>query len=94
MHPFFNGSVLTLLARYKLDVPLVGLQADIINIHKSWCDPRATLTISPTPEAFETSVKLHGMPPEKWRFIGFPTRPASATTHAPTSTRSTSREGR
>jgi processive 1,2-diacylglycerol beta-glucosyltransferase len=74
VHPFFNGSVLTLLARYKLDVPLVGLQADIINIHKSWCDPRATLTISPTPEAFETSVKLHGMPPEKLEIIGFPTR--------------------
>jgi processive 1,2-diacylglycerol beta-glucosyltransferase len=74
VHPFFNGSVLTLLKRYKLDVPLVGLQADIINIHRSWCDPRATLTICPTPEAFETSVKLHGMPPEKLSVIGFPTR--------------------
>ena len=74
VHPFFNGSVLTLLKRYKLDVPLVGLQADIINIHRSWCDPRATLTICPTPEAFETSVKLHGMPPEKMEIIGFPTR--------------------
>ncbi len=74
VHPFFNGSVLTLLKRYKLDVPFVGLQADIINIHRSWCDPRATLTICPTPEAFETSVKLHGMPPEKLEVIGFPTR--------------------
>ena len=74
VHPFFNGSVLTLLNRYKLDVPFVGLQADIINIHKSWCDPRATLTICPTPEAFETSVKLHCMPPEKLEIIGFPTR--------------------
>jgi UDP-N-acetylglucosamine:LPS N-acetylglucosamine transferase len=74
VHPFFNGSVLTLLNRYKLDVPFVALQADIINIHRTWCDPRATLTICPTPEAFETSVKLHGMPPEKMEIIGFPTR--------------------
>lgn len=74
VHPFFNGSVLTLLARYKLNVPFVGLQADIINIHRTWCDPRATLTICPTPEAYETSVKMHGMPPEKLEIIGFPTR--------------------
>lgn len=74
VHPFFNGSVLTLLNRYRLDVPFVALQADIINIHRSWCDPRATLTICPTPEAYETSVKLHGMPPEKLEIIGFPTR--------------------
>jgi len=74
VHPFFNGSVLTLLNRYRLDVPFVALQADIINIHRSWCDPRAILTICPTPEAYETSVKLHGMPPEKLEIIGFPTR--------------------
>jgi UDP-N-acetylglucosamine:LPS N-acetylglucosamine transferase len=74
VHPFFNGSVLTLLGRYKLPVPFVGLQADIINIHRSWCDPRTTLTICPTAEAFETSVKMHGMPPEKLEIIGFPTR--------------------
>ncbi len=74
VHPFFNGSVLTLLKRYRLNVPFVGLQADIINIHRSWCDDRATLTICPTPEAFETSVKMHGMAPEKLEIIGFPTR--------------------
>lgn len=74
VHPFFNGSVLNILGRHKLDVPFVALQADIINIHRTWCDPRATLTICPTPEAFETSVKKHGMPPERLEIIGFPTR--------------------
>ncbi len=73
VHPFFNGSVLSILHRHRLGVPFVALQADIINIHRTWCDPRATLTICPTPEAFETSVKRHGMPPEKLEIIGFPT---------------------
>lgn len=73
VHPFFNGSVLNILEKLKLDIPFVALQADLINIHRSWCDPRATITLCPTAEARERSLK-HGMPPDKLQVCGFPTR--------------------
>lgn len=73
VHPFFNGSVLDILDFYKLDIPFYALQADIINIHGSWCDPRATLTLCPTQEAYDSSIQ-RGMAPEKLKICGFPTR--------------------
>lgn len=73
VHSMFNGSVLKLLKSCRMDVPLVTLQADIINIHKSWCEPNAFRTICPTPEAYECSLR-HGMPAEKLVYMGFPTR--------------------
>ena len=74
VHAMFNGSVLKLLKSCGMgDIPLVTLQADIINIHKSWCEPHAHRTICPTPEAYECSLR-HGMPAEKLVLMGFPTR--------------------
>lgn len=47
--------------------------ADIVNIHGAWCDPRATLTLCPTQEAYDCSIQ-RGMPAEKLMICGFPTR--------------------
>lgn len=73
VHSFFNGSVLDILETYNLNIPFYALQADIINIHSTWCDPRAALTLCPTREAYDCSIR-HGMPPEKLKICGFPTR--------------------
>ena len=73
VHPLFNGSVIDLLSFYGLDIPVYVLQADIINIHGAWCDPRAALTLCPTHEAYDSSLQ-RGMPEWKLRLCGFPTR--------------------
>ena len=73
VHSLFNGSILRLLRQLGLETPLAVVQADIVNIHKSWCEPGACRTICPTQEAYECSLR-HGMPPEKLVKIGFPTR--------------------
>ena len=74
VHPLFNRSILNILKFHKMHIPFVALQADIINIHRAWCDARATLTLSPTPEAYECSMNMHGMPEAKLELCGFPTR--------------------
>ncbi|MBR2571451.1 MAG: glycosyltransferase [Clostridia bacterium] len=73
VHPFFNGSVQDILQYYRLELPMIALQADLIDIHSAWCDPRDRLTLCPTQEAYECSLRL-GMPEEKLRVVGFPTR--------------------
>ncbi|NLG24142.1 MAG: glycosyltransferase [Clostridiales bacterium] len=73
VHPMFNGSVLNILDYYGIDVPLIALQADIINIHRTWCDPRAHRTLCPTEEAYAASIAMD-MPPERLVKCGFPTR--------------------
>lgn len=73
VHSLFVGSVLNLLEHYQMKIPFVTLQADLINIHSTWCDPRATYTFCPTEEAMESSLE-HGMPREKLIVTGFPTR--------------------
>lgn len=73
VHPMFNGTLTRMLEFHGLDIPVVVLQADLINIHKAWCNPRARMTICPTREAYDCSVR-RGMPPEKLKVLGFPTR--------------------
>ncbi len=73
VHSLFNAVLTQMLESQGLDIPLVVLQADFINIHSTWCNPRATMTICPTPEAYDASLR-QGMPPEKLITIGFPIR--------------------
>lgn len=75
VHPMFVGSVIDALTRGAMDIPVVCVEADIVNIHSSWCDPRVLKAICPTREAHECSVVL-GMPEDKLVTIGFPTRAA------------------
>ena len=73
VHSFFVGSVLDTLERYGLDIPVVCVEADIVNLHSTWCDARLLKCICPTEEAYRRSVEF-GMPEEKLELIGFPTR--------------------
>ena len=73
VHSMFNGMLTYILEQRGLDIPVVTLQADLINIHKTWCNPKTKMTICPTREAYDCSVRL-GMPPEKLKIMGFPTR--------------------
>lgn len=73
VHSMFVGSVLDALERGRLDIPVVCVEADIVNIHSSWCDKRLLRAICPTDEAYKRSLEL-GMPEDKLVRIGFPTR--------------------
>ena len=73
VHPIFIGSILDLLEEMNLQIPFVAHQADLIDIAMFWFDPRISLTLCPSQEAFECSV-AHGMNPEKLRVVAFPVR--------------------
>lgn len=75
VHPMFVGAVIDTLETFGLAIPVVAVEADLVNIHSTWCDARVTRAICPTREAFDCSVAL-GMPEEKLEIIGFPTRGA------------------
>ena len=73
VHAMFNGTLTRMLEFHGLNIPVVVLQADLVNIHKTFCNPKARMTICPTREAYDCSVR-QGMPPEKLKIFGFPTR--------------------
>ena len=73
VHSMFVGSVLDALERAEIDIPVVCVEADIKNIHSTWCDKRLYKCICPTQEAYDRSVEF-GMPEDKLELIGFPTR--------------------
>ena len=73
VHSLFNIVLTRMLKRHGLNIPVVVLQADIINIHSTWCNEDARMTICPTQEAFDASVR-QGMRPEKMTVLGLPVR--------------------
>lgn len=73
VHSMFVGSVLDALAHEGLNIPVVCLEADLVNIHSTWCDSRLKMAICPTEESYRRSIEF-GMPEEKLKLIGFPTR--------------------
>ena len=73
VHSMLNTVLTEMLKMYHLDIPVVVLQADLVNIHSSWCNSDALVTICPSQEAYQSSIR-HGMPPEKLKVMGFPTR--------------------
>ena len=73
VHSMFVGSVIDALHKDNIDIPVVCLQADLVNIHSTWCDQRLLKAICPTREAYNRSIEF-GMPEEKLELIGFPTR--------------------
>jgi len=73
VHSLFNSALTRMLETLGMDIPVVVLQADLINIHSTWCNPQALMTICPTMEAYEASLG-QGMPLEKLKIIGFPVR--------------------
>ena len=73
VHAMFNATLTRMLEFHGLHIPVVVMQADLVNIHKAFCNPKAYMTICPTREAYDCSVR-QGMPPEKLKVLGFPTR--------------------
>ena len=73
VHSLFNSMITRMLKRYSLDIPVVVLQADLVDIHSTWCNPDAFMTICPTQEAYDSSIR-QGVPPEKLKIMGFPVR--------------------
>lgn len=73
VHPNFNGSVINILEKYKLDIPFITLIADLVSIYALWADPRADYIISPTEEAKEKCMEF-GVQESKVKVLGFPVR--------------------
>ena len=73
VHSLFNTLLTVVLKRHGLNIPVVVLQADLVNIHSSWCNPDAYRTLCPTREAYESSIR-QGMLREKLTVMGFPVR--------------------
>ncbi len=73
VHSLFNEAATRILKKGGLDIPVVVLQADLVSIHRTWCNPDALMTICPTQEAYEASRRF-GLPPERLARMGFPIR--------------------
>lgn len=73
VHPNFNGSIINILEKYKIKVPVVTLIADLVSIYPLWADSRADYIISPTQEAKDKCIEF-GVPEEKIKVLGFPVR--------------------
>ncbi len=73
VHSLFNTVLTRMLERRGLNIPVVVLQADLVDIHSTWCNPKAYMTICPTREAYDSSVR-QGMPPEKLKVMNLPVR--------------------
>ncbi|WP_411678968.1 MGDG synthase family glycosyltransferase [Clostridium thailandense] len=73
VHPNFNGSIINILEKHKIEIPVITLIADLVSICPLWADPRAYYIISPTQEAKEKCVEF-GVSKEKVQVLGFPVR--------------------
>ena len=73
VHAAFVGSVLSILEKHRLSVPLIPIIADLDNVSSMWYDKRAAAIICPTQEA-KQKMALLGMPEEKLVIYDFPLR--------------------
>lgn len=73
VHPAFVGSIINLLEKHHLNIPVVTIVADPISINRLWADKRAAYTICPSKEAKER-VMRYGVPENKAKVFGFPVR--------------------
>jgi processive 1,2-diacylglycerol beta-glucosyltransferase len=73
VHPAFVGSIIDLLEKQHLNIPVVTIVADIISINRLWADKRAMYTICPSEEAKEKVIK-YGVPENRIKAFGFPVR--------------------
>lgn len=73
VHSLFNTVLTRMLEAHGLNIPVVVVQADPVDIHSTWCNPKACMTICSTREAYDSSVR-QGMPAERLKILGFPVR--------------------
>lgn len=57
VHAQFNGSILNVLNKHKLNIPVCTVIADLVNIHPAWWDTRITKVFCPTDESVELAKK-------------------------------------
>lgn len=73
VHPNFNGSIINILEKYNIRIPVITLIADLISISPLWADSRAEYIISPTEEGKMKCIEF-GVSEEKVKVLGFPVR--------------------
>lgn len=73
VHPIFLGSIADLLEEMGLSIPIVAHEADLIDIALQWFDPRLSLVLAPSQEAYRCTIE-HGVDPSHVRLVGFPVR--------------------
>jgi len=73
VHPNFNGSILNVLEKQNIKIPLVTFIADLVSITPLWADPRADFIICPTEEAKQKCLEFN-IPELKLKVFGFPVR--------------------
>jgi UDP-N-acetylglucosamine:LPS N-acetylglucosamine transferase len=74
-HPSFVSSILDILEKEGIKIPVVVMVADLDNVTKLWADKRTYCTLCPSENAYRTMRKL-GLPEERLKMSGFPTRDA------------------
>lgn len=73
VHNLFIGSVINVLDRAHLSIPVISLIADLDNVTSLWADKRAKYIICPSDEAEQRMLKA-GMSQDQLFHTGFPTR--------------------
>lgn len=73
VHALFLGSVLNVLKKNKLDIPVMPVIADLDNVARLWGDKRSACTICPSIESKHTMLSA-GLLEEKLKLTGFPVR--------------------
>lgn len=73
VHALFLGSVLNVLKKNNLDIPVISVIADLDNVARLWGDRRSTCTICPSIESRQTMIST-GLLEEKLKLTGFPVR--------------------
>ena len=73
VHSAFCGSLIEIMERNGINVPLAVHQADIINIPSTWFDKRSAVNLATTQEAYDYSI-AYGMDPSRMKLVGFPVR--------------------
>ena len=73
VHAVFIGSVLNILEKEKMDIPVIPFIADLDNVSGLWADKRSKCTLCPSVESKQTMLSL-GIPEDKLRLVGFPVR--------------------
>ncbi len=73
VHPVFVGSVINVLEKGNLNIPVVTIIADLDNVSALWADKRAKYILCPTAEGKERMLGL-GISEERVKVVGFPSR--------------------
>lgn len=73
VHANFNGSIINILEKLDIKIPVVTLIADLVSIYPLWADPRVDYILCPTQEAKQKCIE-YGVSETKLKVTGFPVR--------------------